>query len=212
MNTCIFFPGWGSSHYSKYLYIHFLKKIKGFDQIYTLFKPHLGMANSIPELSDLAASYIKNNINEDEITFIGYSMGGLIALDLISYHNDIKEKTKAAITISTPVYGADKHTKLHTFSTIFSRSSLDMCVKGPYLSELRRNIPNDVNIFSIAGQKDELISQKSALYKNAKEKIVINKAHHLDILYKYQTIQEINSLTQEDERKLPPLIRFIDLS
>lgn len=202
----IFLPGWGSSNRSRGLYFPFLAKLRGFDDIVCLFKPHLGINHPIADLSNIAATHIKTLPQDAHYTFIGYSMGGVIALDLVTYN---KFTDPRIITIAAPIHGADKHKTLHTLSTIWSRSSLDLTPGSTYLSNLHYDLKNtDLDVLSLSADHDGVISKKSATFINAEHYEVTN-ATHLSILYNQKTTQKINKWLELVPR--PTSITFVDL-
>jgi predicted esterase len=158
----------------------------------------MGIKQPIPALTYQLHEYITQNIldKSDEITIIGHSMGGVMALDLLQSYKDVREQTKAAITIASPLKGANNSIHL---ASIFSRSSTDMIKNSPFLENLGKNIHmlKDIPTLHLTASLDLLIPTKNTYFHTANAlQQTIPACDHLSILFKKRTAQEINGWTQ----------------
>lgn len=189
----LFIPGlFGTSAHGWYI-VHCLKKA-GFKNVFTT---NIGTPfNTIEQHSLLVQEKIENIkylTQRDDITLLGYSMGGLIAQDYrYTYAENSKITVKKIITLGTPLAGS----KLaNPFISIF-KIARQLYYPSPFASQLQLEAEKDMvtHYYHIGTKVDKIvipssssIASKSKLAKSD----MLETTGHIGFLFSNQAIDLI---------------------
>lgn len=174
----VLIPGWGSS--VPYLKSSRLRKQfqkNGYDVAVVNGYPDLGMGcikNNAEKIDEQLKSF-----SHREVVFVGHSMGGLIARELVKNYD---YNPTAIITFGTPHLGA----KLSSLLNDISDSMAQMNPGSDFLKELDAN-PPPMPLLNVTGSLDFLVKGQKLDWA---ENVEIPKATHLSLVASKRSFYE----------------------
>lgn len=166
----VLIPGWGSA-------VPYLKS----SRIKKQFQKHGYDVAVVGGYPDLGLGCIKDNaaridqqiqdLNYREIVFVGHSMGGLVARQLVAQHD---YSPTAIVTLGTPHKGA----KLSSLLNGISESMIQMNPGSEFLKELDA-ATHEVPVLSITGSLDFVVPKQNLDWA---ESVEVPKVTHLGLV------------------------------
>jgi hypothetical protein len=120
---------------------------------------------------------------DDRVFLVGHSMGGLVARAANRFALGLVD---GIVTICTPHYGVSGAQR-----AFFSTSAREMCLDSDLLNNLNNWEPQK-NIMSVYGERDRVVSKKSAVWKRS-NRVLKSPGGHVTPLYDVQVARNVVS-------------------
>ncbi len=176
-------PGWGNSTWHMKPMEHRFRN-EGFD-VMTVTNDHRGIRESAINLGIIVQEAHKKY---SHISFIGYSMGGIVGKYLIHKLPECNY-LNSYISVSSP------HQGTQTAGLAFwSKPAQEMRIDSPLLNDFKNvEWPLQIPALAIQAEYDKLVMPVENSFFNNAENIMIPKTTHLSVIMGSRAFHEINS-------------------